>query len=107
MPVFIERQLVVIEAINLQIKHADAEVIGLVKDHPVCSRLMTVPGVGPLTAAEFYAAIDDITRFRTAHQVESYLGITPGERSSSLVKRRTSITKAGSPEVRRVLNQAC
>ena len=107
MPAFIERQLSVIEGINLQLKEADAEIISLVKDHPVCSRLMTVPGVGPLTAAQFHAAIDDITRFRTAHHVESYLGITPGERSSSLTKRRTGITKVGSPEVRRVLNEAC
>ncbi len=107
MPAFIDRQLLVIEEINKQLKQADAEVVALVKGHPVCSRLMTVPGVGPLTAVQFHAAVDDITRFPSAHAVESYFGLTPGERSSSLRKRRTGITKAGSPEMRRLLNQAC
>jgi transposase len=107
MPAFVARQLSVIEELNEQIKDADVELVALVKDHPVCSRLMTVPGVGPLTAAQFHAAVDDITRFPHAHAVESYLGLTPGERSSSTRKRRTGITKAGSPEMRRLLNQAC
>lgn len=107
MPVFLERQLVVIEELNKQIKEADAELVALTKDHPVCRRLMTVPGVGPLTAVEFHAVVADNTRFPHAHAIESYLGLTPGERSSSTRKRRTGITKAGSPEMRRLLNQAC
>jgi len=107
MPTFIERQLSVVEDINRQIKEADTDIVALVKDHPVCRRLMTVPGVGPITAAQFHATIDDVTRFPSAHQVESYLGLTAGERSSSQTKRRTGITKAGSAEVRRVLNEAC
>lgn len=68
---------------------------------------MTIPGVGPLTAVQFHAGVDDITRFPNAHCVESYFGLTPGERSSSQRKRRTGITKAGPPEMRRLLNQAC
>jgi transposase len=107
MPAFIERHLSVLEKINKEIKEADAEVVAVIKDHPVCQRLMTVPGVGPITAAQFYSAIDDVSRFPSAHQLESYLGLTPGERSSSQTTRRTGITKAGSAEVRRVLNEAC
>ncbi len=106
-PAFIERQLVVISELNKQIKEADAEVVALVKDHPLCSRLMTVPGVGPLTAVQFHATVDDNSRFPNAHALESYLGLTPGERSSSTRKRRTGITKAGPPEMRRLLNQVC
>jgi len=36
---------------------------------------MTVPGIGPSTAARFVAAIDDIRRFESAHKVEAYLGL--------------------------------
>ena len=43
---------------------------------------MTVPGVGPVTAATFWATLDDVKRFKTAHAVESYLGLIPGESSS-------------------------
>ena len=39
-------------------------------------------------------------------QLESYLGLTPGEHSSSDTERRTGITKAGPSELRRTLVQA-
>jgi transposase len=107
MPQFIEGQLSVVDELNKQIKRADAELVALAEKHPVCQRLMTIPGVGPLTAVYFVATIDDVTRFPNAHAVESYLGLTAGERSSSRTQRRTGITKAGSPEMRRLLNQAC
>ncbi len=67
---------------------------------------MSVPGVGPVTAVRFLAAIDDVTRFRSAHAVQSYVGLTPGENSSSERKQRTGITKAGPAELRRALVQA-
>jgi hypothetical protein len=40
---------------------------------------MSVPSVGPVTSVRFAAAIDDVTRFPSAHAVESFLGLTPGE----------------------------
>jgi transposase len=105
LPGHIERQLVVIDAINLQIRAADDQVRRIAKEHPVCRRLMTVPGVGPVTAVRFLAALDDVTRFSTAHGVQSYLGLTPGENSSSERQQRTGITKAGPTALRRTLVQ--
>jgi transposase len=67
---------------------------------------MTVPGVGPITAVRFVATLDDVTRFSTAHDVQSYLGLTPGENSSSSKVRRTRLTKAGPPQMRFLLVQA-
>jgi transposase len=54
----------------------------------------------------FIAAIDDVSRFENAHAVQAYLGLTPGENSSSTRQQRTGITKAGPAAVRRVLVQA-
>src|SRR5262249_26759797 len=88
-----------------ELKEADAQVRKIAKEHPVCRRLMTVPGVGPVTAVRFLAAIDRCERFVSAHAVEAYLGLTPGERSSSERERTTGITKAGSSSVRCVLAQ--
>jgi hypothetical protein len=48
-----------------------------------------------------------VGRFANAHQLESFLGLVPGERSSGDRKRITSITKAGSPKMRWALIQAC
>jgi len=106
LPDHIERQLQVIDAVNLQIRAADRQVQQIAREHPICQRLMTVPGVGPMTAVRFVAAIDDVTRFATAHAVQSYLGLTPGERSSSERQQRTGITKAGPTALRRTLVQA-
>jgi transposase len=96
----------VIETLDAQIAEANKEIRQLVKPNETCRRLMTTPGVGPLTAMRFVATLDDVTRFATAHDVQSYLGLTPGENSSSLRKHRTHLTKAGSPQMRWLLVQA-
>jgi transposase len=105
-PEFVERQLRAIDALSLQIADADQELRATADGDPICERLMTVPGVGPLTAVRFVAAVDDVSRFGKAHAVESYLGLVPGEDSSSSRQRRTGITKAGSPQLRWTLVQA-
>jgi len=106
-PAAIERQLVVIDELVSQVKDADAEIKSIASQTPMCRLLMTAPGVGPLTSVYFHTVVDEVERFGGAQALESYLGLTPGERSSSSHKSRTGITKAGSGQVRRVLVQAC
>lgn len=106
LPSHIERVLLVIEGLNLQLKEANRQVHKLARESQTCGRLMTIPGVGPITALSFVAALDNVSRFPHAHMVQSYLGLTPGENSSSLRQRRTGITKAGASSVRRALIQA-
>lgn len=106
LPDFIEHVLVVIEVLNDRIAAADQQLEQLAREHPVCQRLMTIPGVGPVTATRFVAALDSVERFPDAHSVQSYLGLVPGEHSSATRQRRTGITKAGPPRVRWALTQA-
>jgi transposase len=106
-PPHIERVLVSIEEVSQHIATANKELHAVAKAEPVCRRLMTVPGVGPVTAVRFVAALDTTERFASGHAVESYLGLTPGECSSSDRQRRTGLTKAGPPRVRWALVQAC
>jgi transposase len=105
-PAFIDRLLVCIETLNEQIADADKELEQLTEEDPICQRLMSVPGVGPVTSMRFVSAIDDISRFSSAHAVQAFLGLTPAEHSSSERKQRTGITKAGPASVRRALVQA-
>ena len=81
--------------INKQIAVLDEELERIVAADEVARHLTTVPGVGPVTATAYVATVDDVTRFRGAHQVEAYLGLVPSEWSSSEVQRRGHITKAG------------
>lgn len=106
MPKYVARLVAQLEELNDSIHEADRELKELANGDERTRRLMTVPGVGPVTAVRFAAAVDEIDRFEGAHSVESYFGLVPGERSSSSKKQRTSITKAGSPAVRWVLVQA-
>ena len=106
LPPCLERQLVAIEALTEQVVACDLELRLIATTNEDCVRAMTVPGVGPATAVRFVGAIDDVSRFKTAHEVESYFGLTPGEHSSSDTKHRTPLTKAGSATVRWLLVQA-
>jgi transposase len=106
LPEHVTRLLEAIDVLNLQVKESDKELSKIAGEDPICRRLMTTPGVGPVTAVRFVAAIDDVNRFKSAHAVQSYLGLTPGENSSSERNQKLGITKAGSSELRRALIQA-
>lgn len=62
-----------------------------------------MPSIGPVTAIAFVASLDDVTRFRTAHQVEAYLGLVPSEYSSGDRRLRGRITKRGDARMRWLL----
>jgi transposase len=106
-PPYVERLLESIEELAKRIHIADGELAALAESDTTCRRLMTVPGVGPVTATRFAATVDAVGRFASAHQLESYLGLVPGERSSGERRHSTSITKAGPAKMRWALVQAC
>lgn len=105
-PEYIERSLKTIELLSELLAEADAELHAIATSDPICQRLMSVPGVGPVTAVRFMAALDQFERFDSAHSVQSYLGLTPGTWQSSQRGYSTHITKAGSKQVRWALGQA-
>jgi transposase len=73
---------------------------------PIVTRLMTTPGVGPVTALTFRATLDRVERFAQPGQVSAYVGLVPREDSSAERQRKGHITKAGSPRLRALLVQA-
>ncbi len=95
LPEYVASQVAMLALLTEKIRTSEQRIEDLAKSDELCKRLMTVPGIGPSTAARFVAAIDDIRRFESAHKVEAYLGLAPGESSSSERQQRLSITKAG------------
>lgn len=75
----------------------------LVHDMPDAKRLMTVPGVGVLTATAMVAWVGDIHRFRSGRHFASWLGLTPREHSSGASRRLGSITRKGNSYLRMLL----
>jgi transposase len=65
--------------------------------------LVTVPGIGVLTAMTLITELVDITRFRSADALASYVGLIPGEASSGEKIRTTGVTSRRNAALRHVL----
>lgn len=76
------------------------------KQDAVCRRLMSAPGIGPLTAAAYQATIDDSSRFQHSDQVGAYLGLVPSVYQSGDIDYRGRITKEGDGLLRWLLVEA-
>lgn len=73
---------------------------------PVCARLMSVPGVGPIAAMTFKSAIEDPGRFAHGADVGAYAGLVPRRFQSGERDTRGRISKAGDPMLRHALYEA-
>lgn len=71
-----------------------------------CQRIMTIPGVGAITAMTYKAALDDPGRFERSETVGAYMGLTPRQYASGEVDRHGSISKMGPQECRNMLYEA-
>jgi transposase len=98
--------LAVMRHVNQQVAYSDERIEALTTTDARVRLLRTVPSVAPVTAAAFVAALDEVTRFRGAHEIEAYLGLVPRELSSGESQHRGHITKPGPSRVRRLLVQA-
>lgn len=92
----------VLEAISA----IDADMKRLVRTSPACRRLMTIPGVGQLTALAFTAAVDDVARFKRSRDIGAYLGLVPRRWQSGEIDYTGSISKCGDRRVRTLLYEA-
>ena len=84
----------------------DADIRRMVRASDACRRLMTIPGVGQLTALAFTAAVDDPSRFRRSRDIGAYLGLVPRRYQSGEVDYTGSISKCGDRRVRTLLYEA-
>lgn len=89
-----------------EIGRIDAEIAKMVAEDPMTRICATAPGVGVIVAAVFVSVIDNAHRFKNAHAVSSYLGLTPGEDTTGGKRRLGGITKHGNTHARRMLVQA-
>ena len=86
--------------------HLHKMVLDAVRADPVCRRLMTVPGVGPVTALTFRATVDVPARFARSRAVGPHFGLTPRKWQSGEVDRMGQISKCGDAMMRTALYEA-
>lgn len=71
--------------------------------HPVCQRLMTIPGIGPLTATAIVAAVSNATAFKNGRQFAAWIGLVPRQHSTGGKPRLLGISKRGDVYLRKLL----
>ena len=84
----------------------DGDIRRMVRASDACRRLMSIPGVGQLTALAFTAAVDDPGRFRRSRDIGAYLGLVPRRHQSGEIDYTGSISKCGDRRVRTLLYEA-
>jgi transposase len=94
------------ETVRREIAGLTRKLLALARDNDESRRLMTVPGIGPITALAFSAAIDEPARFRRSRSVGAYFGLTPRRHASGEVDWTGRISKCGDTMVRTYLFEA-
>jgi len=98
--------LELLDRLNPTIAELSQAIEQAVEKCPEAQRLMTHPGVGPLTALAFVLIIGRPERFRCGKQIACYLGVVPLEESSGDRRRLGHITKQGNSMLRFLLVEA-
>ncbi|MEM9814358.1 MAG: IS110 family transposase [Pseudomonadota bacterium] len=89
-----------------QLARLTRQVLDIVREDRTCRRLMSVPGVGPITALTFRATIDDPARFGKSRAVGAHLGLTPGRYQSGETDIQGRISRCGDELARTALYEA-
>ena len=92
-----------IDAIDAEIAAIDKAIVKRVKADETANRLMTIPGIGPVTASAIVATIQDAGAFGSGREFAASLGLTPRQRSTGGKEQLGRITKMGDRYLRKLL----
>jgi transposase len=90
-------------ALEAQIAYYQQKLESLAKTHPECQRLMTIPGIGPITATALIAAVGNVGGFKNGRQFAAWLGLVPKQHSTGGQTRLLGISKRGDSYLRKLL----
>jgi transposase len=91
-----------------QIAEIEKGMQDLIDQHPDLRQkrdlLISIPGIGDITAANFIAEVPDVNRFESAAQLAAYAGLTPRHhQSGSSIHRSGHLGKTGNKHLRSAL----
>lgn len=102
----VEPLLAILVTMLREFTHLTKRVHEVVRKEAVCRRLMSAPGVGPITALAFRATIDRPDRFQHSRDVGAHLGLTPARYQSGETDIQGRISRCGDELARTALYEA-
>lgn len=102
----VEPLLAILTTMLRELARLTKQVLDIVRNEEICRRLMSVPGVGPITALAFRATIDRPDRFRRSRDVGAHLGLTPARYQSGETDIQGRISRCGDELARTALYEA-
>ena len=89
--------------LDAKVAGLDAKLEHLARLDPRCELLMSIPGVGPISATTVVAQLGDGSQFESGRQMAAYLGLVPRQRSSGGKEKLAGISKRGNRYLRTLL----
>lgn len=89
--------------LDARLARIDKSILTEVKNDPIGRRLMTIPGVGPITASAVLAMVGDPARFRSGRHFAAWLGLVAKQNSTGGKTRLGRISKMGDRYLRKLL----
>jgi transposase len=78
-------------------------IAAMAQDDEMARQLMTIPGLGPVTASAMAASVQDVSVFSGAREFAAFLGLTPRQNSSGGKERPGRVSKMGNRYLRKLL----
>jgi len=98
-----EDHLEELAALQSRVAAIEAKITAVTADDPLVEQLLSLPGVGLVTAVTMRAEIGRFDRFQTGKQLARFCGVTPRNASSGARQADAGLIKAGNPQLRVVL----
>ncbi|ESY03446.1 transposase [Mesorhizobium sp. LNJC399B00] len=92
-----------LSGLDAEIRQSDQAILALAKTDEMARRLMTVRGIGPITASALAASIQDISTFSGSREFAAFLGLTPRQNSSGGKERLGRVSTMGNRHLRKLL----
>jgi transposase len=89
--------------VEKRLVYYDEKLATMGQTHPECQRLLTIPGIGPLTATALVAAVSDAEQFDNGRQFAAWLGLVPRQHTTGGKERLLGISKRGDGYLRKLL----
>ena len=92
-----------LHALDQEIARSDRTIAAMARGDERARRLMTIPGLGPVTASAIAASVQDVSAFSGPREFAAFLGLTPRQNSSGGKERLGRVSKMGNRYLRKLL----